>query len=245
MAWLPRARREDAIDDVGEEPPRRRSATAVTSLVSFAAAARGTYRIFGPAVYRFYRSTSAPPAPGDVPYATSASLPATPATTFADGTWYVSASYFDGVYDSGFLPMGPGGETYKTLVVSGGVAKSFPPAVPSDAKIRGRAGGVARVTAIYLPACDAVAIGGPGPADAWAITYTTDGSAPTPCSGTADVPTVAVAIPPRSNRPQLAVDLPAQVAGTNVKAIVQLRRALSPSRWAYSAPSAVLSVTLT
>jgi hypothetical protein len=73
-------------------------------------AARGLWRIFAPACFRLYRSNVAPPLPGDTPWTTSASLPVTPADTFADGTWYVAVSWFNGIYDSYFLPVGPSGE---------------------------------------------------------------------------------------------------------------------------------------
>ncbi len=74
------------------------------------------YRVFTTAEYRFYRAQGAPPAESDTPFATSPTLAFTDSgTRFGDGTWYVAVSYFDGVLDSGFLPVGPGDEPYLTL----------------------------------------------------------------------------------------------------------------------------------
>lgn len=173
--------------------------------------ARGLYRTFNAATYRFYRSNSGPPAETDNPFATSASLPDEPADTYADGTWYLSMSYFNGVIDSGFLPVGPAGETYLRLDLSGGAEVGNPPAPPSDWRIEQLAGGVIRIVATYIQT-DA------NRATEWAIAYTTDGS--TPATDTPDV-TVTMTTAGLS---VLSYDLPSQSNGTTVKVRLQTRR---------------------
>jgi hypothetical protein len=83
---------------------------------------RGALRIYNTAEYRFYRTDdgSAPDPDSDAPYATASSLPATPAVDFADGTWNVTVTYFNGVLESSPLAIGPAGETYLTLVIDSG-----------------------------------------------------------------------------------------------------------------------------
>lgn len=189
--------------------------------------ARGLYRVFGAAVYRIYRSNSAPPAEGDSPWATSATLPATPADTFADGTWWLSVSYFNGVVDSGFLPIGANGETFRQLVVAGGVGVGTPPSAPLDVRLELRAGGVVRVVALYAQEGD-------DRATVWAIGYTVDGSTPAE-----DTPTATQDIERTSGVEVLVYDLPAQANGTTVKVRVQTRRGAST----YSDGSTVLTAT--
>lgn len=185
-------------------------------------AARGLYRVYNDAEYRFYRSNSGPPLTTDTPYATHATLPYQPSSTFADGTWRISVSYFNGVFDSGFYPIGPRGETYLTLNISGGADTGSVPAAPTGAHLEVRAGGVIRVVAFYV---------GTAPvADHWAIAYTTDGT--TPPNGS---PSITPAM--RTGLVQaLAYDLPAQSNGTTVKVQLQTKKGS-----AYSVPGAVLS----
>ncbi len=193
---------------------------------------RGYYRRFNDAEYRFYRSNSGPPAEDDPPYATSATLPATPADTFADGTWYISVSWYNGILDSGFLPVGPRGETYKLLTISGGESAGNPPAAPMDQRLVALPAGVVRIVALYHEA-------GANRADEWAIRYTTDGSTPA-----ADSPTITQAFG-GAGLELLQYDLPGQADGTTVKVRLQVRRNdgtdLSPV-WVYST-STVLTIT--
>ena len=173
--------------------------------------ARGLYRVFNTFEYRFYFGDGAPPSESDTPYATSATLAATPATLFVDGDWYLSVSVFNGVIDSGFLPLGANGESYQRLRVSGGVAAAEAPHGPGDWRLERRAGGVVSVIGFYY---DASAIR----AAEWAIGFTTDGSDPP-----ADSPTVTVTMPTVG----LAVldnPLPAQADGTVVRVRLQTRR---------------------
>lgn len=212
--------------------PRPRGARVITTVptlidyASRAATMRGLYRVFNAAAYRFYRSSVAPPAPGDSPFATSATLPSTPASTYADGTWYVSVSYFNGVIDSGFLPVGPHGETFLTLEISGGVALGTRPSPPMGVRLEARAGGVVRVIAFYGSIAD-----GANAADTWSIGYTVDGSTPG-----SNAPAVAPAMAP-GPLCFLVYDLPAQADGTTVKVQLQTRRGLST----YSTAGAVLA----
>jgi len=190
---------------------------------------RGLWRIFNEAEYRFYWGTS-PPAEGDTPDATSASLPHTPADTFADGVHYLSASYFNGVLDSGFLALGPQGETYLRLEIADGAEAGNPPAAPLDVRLEVAAGGVITVHALYIEPTASLR------ATQWAIGYTTDGSTPP-----ADDPDVTSSLG-ESLLSVLDYSLPAQADGTTVKVRVQTRRndgtEETPS-WVYSASSVV------
>lgn len=193
---------------------------------------RGRSRVFGEPQYRFYRSSSGPPAETDTPYATSASLPATPADTFADGTWYLSVSWYNGILDSGFLPVGPRGETYRLLTVSGGAEAGNPPAPPMDLRLIARPGGVVRIVALYHEAGD-------NRADEWAIAYTTDGG--TPPAGAPDITQTFGGL----GLELLQYDLPAQADGTTVKVRVEARRNDGTTEspvWVYSS-STVLTAT--
>lgn len=125
---------------------------------------RGAWRIFAAATYRLYRRLGSPPEPGDTPWATSATLPTTPGDTFADGTWYLAVSYYNGVLDSGFLPIGPRGEPYRILVVDTAAEAPAPPQPPVDVRLEQRGGGVVRVTALYAEV-------GPNRADQWVVAW--------------------------------------------------------------------------
>lgn len=189
--------------------------------------ARGKYRVFNAAEYRFYRSnTATPPAEGDTPYATSATLPATPADTFANGTWLISVSYFNGVIDSGFLPLGPNGETYLTLIIAGGTEQSLPPNGPLSVQLVLGPGGTVRVVAVY-------AQNDANRADEWAVAYTDDGSTPPE-----DTPDETEAMPD-AGLAVLDLELGPFAHGTTVKVRVQTRRGGT----IYSDGSTVLTVT--
>lgn len=185
---------------------------------------RGLFRIFNTTEYRFYRSNSTPPEEGDTPFATSSSLPHTPADTFADGTWYLSVSYFNGVIDSGFLPVGPDGETCLRVDISGGGQTNAPPDGPLEWRLEARAGGVVCVIGLYMQP-------GTERAGEWAIAYTVDGSTPPE-----DTPDVTQTIAARGLVP-LTYDLPAQADGTTVKVRLQTRR--NDGTWVYSENSVV------
>jgi hypothetical protein len=192
---------------------------------------RERYRIFNDAEYRFYRSSVAPPAEGDVPFDTNSTLPHTPTDTFGNGTWWISVSYFNGILDSGFFPIGPRGETYLRLDLAAGVEILSPPQGPTAWRLEKRAGGVVAVVAAYTES-------GSLKASEWALTYTFDGSTPgTPpaVSPTATVAMVAGAI--------VALDheLPAQADGTTVKVRLQTRR--NDGTWIYSEDSTVETTT--
>lgn len=192
-------------------------------------AARGLFRIFNNAEYRFYRSNVAPPVEGDVPFATNATLPHTPANTYGNGTWYISVTRFNGVLESGFLPIGPRGETYVRLVISAGAALPAPPSRPFTARLEARPAGVVRVVAAYAGVADAA-----NAADRWGIAYTTNGS--TPAAGAASITKLMSG----SGLEILAYDLPAQADGTVVKVQLQTMRGAT----VYSDAGTVLSLTV-
>lgn len=188
----------------------------------------GQHRIFNAAEYRFYRSNSGPPLESDTPFATDAALDHTPADTFADGTWYLSVSYFNGVIDSGFLPLGTHGETYLRIDVTAGTATAGPPLGPLNWRLATRANGVVRVVAVYLQD-DSLR------ATEWAIGYTINGSTPP-----ADSPDVTSTIPAHGMA-VLEYDLPAANDGTTVKVRLQTRR-LDDAVYVYSEASDVQSI---
>lgn len=191
---------------------------------------RDLYRIFNSAVFRFYKSTTGPPAETDTPFATSGTLPYTPADVFGNGTHYLSVSWFNGVLDSGFLPVGPNGETYLRIGVSGGVSFLGPPQTPINVRLILKPGGVVQVQAVYFE------LGGLR-ATQWAITYTTNGS--TPGTPPAVSPTITAGIV-GTNLSVLQYDLPAQADGVTVNLRLQVRRD-DGGAWRYSEGSTVLS----
>jgi len=195
----------------------------------FFSGSRGLYHIFNAAVYRFYKSNSGPPVEGDTPFATNATLPFEPADTFADGTWYLSVSLFNGVHDSGFLPVGPNGETYLRLDVAGGAVVTSPPLGPVEWNLQLRPGGVVGILGFTIQT-------GADRATEWAITYTTNGS--TPGTPPAVAPDLTQALTFASGLEILDYDLPAQSEGTTVKVRLQTRR--NDGSWVYSEASTVV-----
>jgi len=178
--------------------------------------ARGKFRIFNTAVYRFYYSSTGPPLESDTPYDTNATLPDTPTNTYADGTHYYAVSYFNGVIDSGFLEVGPNGERYWRIDITSDVEVDSPPLKPNDVRLELKANGVVRVLGLYTYT-------GAERADTWALTYTVNGSDPGDGSPdyTEDITTSGLGV--------FDYDLPAQSNGTTVKVRLQTRRSTSYS----------------
>jgi hypothetical protein len=209
VPWICRNRRHDRPRKrqvsriLGQPPPRAR----------WQIQGRAAYRVFNAAVFRIYRRTDRAPVPSDMIWTTDAALPHSPAGTFADGIWHVSVSWFNGVLDSGFLPIGPRGESYLLLEVSGGGQVNEAPAGPISWELVTEAGGVVRVRGLYMhdPADDARA-------DDWAITYTVDASTPA-----TDTPDATQTIPAGDWFAWLDYALPAQANGTTVKVRLQTR----------------------
>jgi len=193
----------------------------------------GRYRVFNTAEYRLYRSNTGPPAESNTPFATAASLPATPSDTFADGTWYLAASFFNGLVDSGFLQLGDKGETCRRLDISGGAVILSPPAAVTEVRLASVAGGVVRIVGHYSES-------GTLRSGEWAIAYTIDGSDPP--EDTPDVtPTIA-----STGLGVLDYALPAQGDGVTVNVRVQTRRNDGDDEtpdWRYSEASTVLTAT--
>ena len=234
MAWPSEAGSIAQIIGRRPTPPsarmrRPRSRVILPSRGRFYLDGRGLYRVFNAAEYRFYRDNSAPPAEDDSPFATNATLPHTPVNTYADGTWYLSVSYFNGVIDSGFLPIGPHGETYLRLDLASGAEATSPPAAPMDWRLELRGGGVVAVVGAYFETGS-----GTDRAGQWAIAYTTDGSTPS-----ADNPDATVVM--AGGLAVLDYELPAQSEGTTVKVRLQTRR--DDGAWTYSEGSTVETTT--
>ena len=212
------------------QPPRSFApGQALDAPAHYYGEARGLYRIFNAATYRFYRDNAAPPTEADAPFATNATLPHEPADVYANGTWYLSASYFDGVLDSGFLPIGERGETYLRLDLAAGAEAIEPPYGPTDWRIEELAGGIVRVVGFYLQ------LAGTKRATQWALGYTTNGVDPV-----VDTPTYTVTFATQG----LAVidyQLPAQGHGVVVKCRLQTRR--NDGSWVYSEGSTVKTIT--
>jgi hypothetical protein len=200
-------------------------------VIHYPVSVREYYRIFNAAVYRFYKSLTGPPLETDSPFATNPTLAGfSPANTFGNGTHYLSVSYFNGVLDSGFYPIGPNGETYLRLDVATGAQVLTPPNAPAQVQLVRTAGGIIRVQAVYSQA-------GSLRATEWAITYTTNGS--TPGTPPAVSPTATVAMPSGGTE-ILDYALPAQADLVTVKVRVQSRRNDSGT-WRYSEGSTVLT----
>ena len=126
---------------------------------------RGQYRVKNAPEYRLYRKLGSPPEPGvDTAFATSATLPFTPAGTWADGHWYCGVTYFDGWRESPFVRV-------FELRISGGNQVDRYPAPPLQTALEQRSGGVVR---IHATALQEVTHKGRLP-DTWAIWYTTNG----------------------------------------------------------------------
>lgn len=178
---------------------------------------RGLHRVFATAEHRFYRANdgTTPDPTTATAYATASSLPATPAVTFADGTWRIVVTYFDGIHESDPLALGPNGETYVRLEIASGATVANPPQPAFEAELQQRAGGVVAVVALY-DEDDSTGLR----ADAWVVTATYDGSAPAEDSAS---PTLERAMP-SAGLAALDYELPAQAHGTTVKVRVQTRR---------------------
>ena len=188
---------------------------------------RGKYRIFNTAEYRFYRANTvtAPAAPFD----TNATLPHEPSDAFGNATWYLRVTYFNGVLESPFLPIGTHGETYLRMDISGGQAVYAPPYGPLDWRLERVAAGVVRVIGLYYHQSSTLR------AEQWALAYTTNGSNPP-----ADTPDVTVTMP-TDGVAFLQYDLPGQGHGTTVKVRLQTRR--EDSSWVYSEDSVIKTLT--
>lgn len=238
--WLVLRSRTRAVRAAQEQRSRRQRSRLIRVIdpakwgVRYYVDWRGLFRIFNAAEYWLYRSNSGPPAESDSPFATASSLPATPSDTYSDGTWYLSVAWFNGVLSSGFLPVGPNGETYLRLDLSGGQEEGPPPIGPISWRLEARPSGVVRVHAvIYLR-------GHEHDPDQWSMAYTTNGS--TPAEDTPDATSDLDA----TGGQFLTYDLPAQANGTTVKVRLQTRRndgsAETPD-WVYSDNSTVLAIT--
>ena len=138
-------------------------------------------------------------------------------------------SYFNGIYDSGFLPIGPRGESYLTLSVSGGSAAAAPPSPPQTLDLAESAAGVVKVTAV-------AARGSGSPPSQWYLSYTVNGGAPSVLTYRYSSGALAV----------LAATLPSQTPGSVVAVTLRTRRNDGTTEtpfWTYSTPLSA-SITL-
>lgn len=202
--------------------PQRKTFTwrSYSTYAKYTAEGRGLYRIFNAAEYRFYRTTGGgkPDQSADSPFETNATLPYTSTTTWADGTWWTSVAYFNGVIESPFLALGPAGETALRLEVASSAQVKLPPEGPDSFTLEQLASGVIRIHATYFPGRDTN--GGDGKATEWAIWRTFDGSAPNP----ANAPDLTVTMTFGFGFDVLSKDLAAQSHGVTVKVLVRTRR---------------------
>jgi hypothetical protein len=145
-----------------------------TMLGEYKALFTGLWRIKNAAKYWFRWNTSRPPTLDDPVNGTTATLPHTPADTFTSGTVYVAMTYFNGVLESGFYPVGANNEPYLRIDLdAGGTQTISPPAAPLTVDLQDRGAGTARIVAYYSDrAAEAYR------ADQWCVAYTTDGTTP-------------------------------------------------------------------
>lgn len=185
--------------------------SAGLTVVRYRVSLRDQYTIFNTAEFRFYKAVGTPPLETDTPFDENATLPYEPAFLFLDGQHFLSVSYFNGVQDSGFLPIGPNGETYLRLEVAGGLEINLPPQGPTAVVLTKLPNGVIRIAALYVQT-------GVLRGNEWAVAFTTDGSTPA-----TDTPTITKTI---VGDPVALYehDLPAQADGTTVTVRVQIRR---------------------
>lgn len=197
---------------------RRRRASAAGSVVLLALsrhAARfvSLSRITEPAEYRIWRTVGSPPDPGSDPvHATPAALPTTDGPLGSIDYFY-AVSYYNGVLDSGLLPIGADGRTWVRVNLDPLVgAIDGPPPDPLDVRLEARPGGVVRVHALWSGARDGT--------ERWVVTYTDDGS--TPLGAPFWVPTIQQSFGGASLA-VLEADLPASADGSTVRALVQVQ----------------------
>lgn len=171
----------------------------------------GYHRIHNAKEYRYFWGTT-PPQEGDTPKATKATLDYTTVDTFTDGIIYFSVSYFNGVIDSGFLPLGPNGETYIRLDLSSGTELNAPPQPPASWSLKQKASGVINVSGFIGERGDLRP-------DTWILTYTTDGSLPAINGGT-----YTQTISPTTGLAVFDYDIPGQADGTTLNVLLQTRR---------------------
>ena len=227
------------------KPGRRREVCTLLEpplLARFAGDARGLYRVFPHAYYLFYRSDSGPPAESDSHFALASFLGYSPPDTFADGTWYLSVCYYNGVIKSGFLPLDPMGRTWRRLEIASGEEKANPSADPSASVLTSPgiwqleviAGGVIRVHGYYNEQ-------GSIRADDWCIAYTTDGTNPTVPPTAGGTTTIVYNAIGGTSLAVLEYELPAQSHGTEVRVRINVRRDIGGGSYVYSEGSDVVS----
>lgn len=176
--------------------------------------ARGRFRIAAEAEYRFYHATT--PVMPATPFDTNATLPYSPTDTFGDGTHYFWMTYFNGFVESDPYPIGPRGELYWRLDISGGAEVTSPPAAPDSWDLTPITGGGCLVTATYYEEAGSIR------ADSFSMSVTFDGSDPTPGSDDYNVPI---------DDDGLAIleydGITPQADGTTIKVILQMKRGTS------------------
>jgi hypothetical protein len=148
-------------------------------------------------------------------YDTNPTLPYQTSETFADGTWYIGMSYFDGVLDSGFYPQGQSGLPYQVIVVSGGVIVGTPPSPVVDASLSGNV----LVRALYYPGVD--------PPGSQATSFYLTG---TYNSGLLPINFTPATIPIGGNPAILSYTFPAQMPGTVVDVTIYTQYGSGPTR---------------
>ncbi len=223
IAGIVRSRRQAGTP----EKPRSSVIDSSAWRIRFYLELRGRHRIFNTAEYRAYRHSTRPPLESDTPYDTNPTLPFTPTDTFANGTWWLSLTRFNGIVESGFLPLGPSGEAYKRLDITSGSEVLSPPNQPLSWRIVATAGGYVRILATYRQD-DSLR------ATQWAIAYATGAGSPATDNPdeTATMRTAGLSILDYEIGPYSHLQL--------VKVRLQTRR--NDGTWQYSENSTVLSL---
>jgi hypothetical protein len=169
-----------------------------------------------------------------VPDVTGPTLPLTSADLPFNSILYCALAYFNGVLNSGFLPVGPAGETYFIVEIVAGHVVSEPPSGPNDWSLVDAGNGEMRIRAVYTET-------GSTRAHEWAIAYTTNGTDPPIDAPDVTIPMLAI------GAALLDYVIVILTHGATLKVRVQTRRndgSEALPDWRYSRDSYVLTITV-
>lgn len=185
----------------------------------------GDYRVYGFAGYRFYKREDQLPEEGvTVEWDEYATLPYTTDEVLGDGAWFLAVARFNGVLESGFAHV-------VRMRIDGGEETDWPPVPPMRLTLTQSAGGVVRVSALFVSDSDFDA------PTHFAIWF--DTAEPPDFTGTPDYSEAVVG----SRRAICYKDLPAQAHDTVVGVHVKMQRGTGASA-VYSLTGLTESITV-